>query len=604
MDVGLFVGIAALHLYFSSKSKRCPGKTASAAGGADGDDENHQEDHLRRTLQDGTSLNASEAVCIVTHDNQVITANNNCDGKIITRAEMRLHNLWHRATYILIRHEPEHGVEQHGNDPSDVWVLVQKRSSLKDYCPGKLDPTPGGVVGYGGETYRDNAIRELDEEMGIVIDEDDDDDPALSSSSSSQPKKQQRDRHSTLRRLFTFPYQDARVKVWGEFMECIYRGALRDLKLQASEVASVERMSLQALNDLMQQRPHDFMPDALHAMQLYMQRRQDVKVDRRLLHGYSSSNLDDYKLRPKLKALFFDCDDCLYQDDWKVAKLLTQKIEDYCVVERQLRPGQAYELYQQYGTALRGLLAEGYLSDSPQAIDDYLYKVHDIPIQKLLQRDNELVEVLKCMDPAIPRYIFTASVHHHAQRCLQALGIESFFEPSHIIDCKACDLETKHSRHSFEQAMKIAGVKHPVRNVHKQCTNKNRQISRMCVVVCIQTRSLHFDLSIFASFLYLHQRRNVSCWMIACRISVRHAKLDGAVSWLVALDVIVAKQFLRNMQNYRLIAFMIFETFFRNSLCLLLLLQPAKARNRTRKICWFLDFGFSMVNECVRRDIS
>jgi pyrimidine 5'-nucleotidase len=204
----------------------------------------------------------------------------------------------------------------------------------------------------------------------------------------------------------------------------------------------------------------------LHAMQLYLQRQHDVNVNRRLLHGYSSSNLDEYKLRPKLKAIFFDCDDCLYQDDWTVAKLLTQKIEDWCL-EHHLRPGQAYELYKQYGTALRGLLAEGYLPNSPQAIDEYLYTVHDIPIDKLLPRDNDLVEMLKSMDPSIPRYIFTASVHHHAQRCLQALGIETFFEKT-VIDCKACHLETKHSRHSFEQAMKIARVEHPVRETHNK----------------------------------------------------------------------------------------------------------------------------------------
>ena len=68
---------------------------------------------------------------------------------------MRRHKLWHRATYVLVKHEPEHD-EQHGTHPSDVYVIVQRRSRLKDYCPGKLDPTPGGVVGYG-ETYSENA---------------------------------------------------------------------------------------------------------------------------------------------------------------------------------------------------------------------------------------------------------------------------------------------------------------------------------------------------------------------------------------------------------------------------------------------------------------
>jgi len=37
----------------------------------------------------------------------------------------------------------------------------------KDYCPGKLDLTPRCVVAFG-ESYQDNAIREIYEEMGIA----------------------------------------------------------------------------------------------------------------------------------------------------------------------------------------------------------------------------------------------------------------------------------------------------------------------------------------------------------------------------------------------------------------------------------------------------
>ena len=31
------------------------------------------------------------------------------------------------------------------------------------------------------------------------------------------------------------------------------------------------------------------------------------------------------------------------------------------------------------------------------------------------------------IDPSIPKYIFTASVRDHAERCLRALGIEDLF---------------------------------------------------------------------------------------------------------------------------------------------------------------------------------
>jgi len=260
--------------------------------------------------------------------------------------------------------------------------------------------------------------------------------------------------------LFTFPYEDDRVKVWGDFYECTYHGAIKDLVVQKDEVDEVLRMSLRDLSELIETSPNEFMPDACHAMRLYFQRKMDVKVNRRYLKGYSSSNLDSYDLRPMPGAIFFDCDDTLYFDGWETANQLTKKIDEWCT-GHGLKPGQAYELYKQYGTALRGLLAEGYLEDTEDAIDGFLKDVHDIPIDDLLQRDSELREILLAIDPSIPKYIFTASVSHHAVRCLKALGIDDLFDD--IIDCKRCDFESKHSEHSFRVAMEVARISDPER---------------------------------------------------------------------------------------------------------------------------------------------
>jgi putative hydrolase of the HAD superfamily/pyrimidine and pyridine-specific 5'-nucleotidase len=389
---------------------------------------------LQSELEAGTSLNANEKICHVNSENIVIGS--------ALRSEMRLKNLWHRATYILVIHS------DFGNEPAtprndgtmihdleNTFVLVQKRSKFKDYCPGKLDPLPGGVVGEN-ESYHENAVRELHEEMGIRVE--------------SSP--------SSLVRLFTFPYEDDRVKVFGDIYECIYHGSLHDLIIQKEEVEDVFRLSLQQLKDRIEKHPDDFMPDACHAMKLYFQRMGDIQVKRRLLKGYSSADLDSYRLRPKPKVIFFDCDDCLYFDGWKTANQLTLKIDEWCV-NHGLRPGEAYELYKKYGTALRGLLAEGHIPQTEDAIDAFLRDVHDIPVHELLQPDEELREILLRVDPNIPKYIFTASVRDHAERCLEALGIADLFVD--IIDCKKCNLETKHSRHSFEAAMHVAGITDP-----------------------------------------------------------------------------------------------------------------------------------------------
>jgi pyrimidine 5'-nucleotidase len=379
---------------------------------------------LLKSLQDGTSRDSQERICTVSEDN-VPTLNGNL------RSEMRLQNLWHRATYILVRHAVANG---------DDVVFVQRRSMQKDYCPGKLDPTPGGVVGFGESCFL-NAEREIEEEMGINV----------------QEGNLQKNR---IDRLFTFSYQDEKVKVWGEFYEAVYNGPFDDLKIQKEEVDEVFSMTLDELKHQIEVDQDSFMPDCCHAMRLYFQRKSDVKVQRRLLKGYSSGDLDRYDLRPKPSVVFFDCDDTLYFDGWKTANHLTKNIEKWCVEKIGLQPGQAYKLYKQYGTALRGLLAEGHLEDTEEAIDRFLEEVHDLPISELLMPDPELRKMLLKMDPSIPKYIFTASVSHHAERCLKALGIEDLFEDV-IIDVKRCKLETKHSRQSFDEAMKIAGVDDP-----------------------------------------------------------------------------------------------------------------------------------------------
>jgi 8-oxo-dGTP pyrophosphatase MutT (NUDIX family) len=74
--------------------------------------------------------------------------------------------------------------------------------------------TQGGVVG-AGESYEDNAAREVEEEMGVV--------------------------GAPLSPLFDFFFEDAVTRVWGRTFRATHDGPLT---LQASEVAGGEWMSL------------------------------------------------------------------------------------------------------------------------------------------------------------------------------------------------------------------------------------------------------------------------------------------------------------------------------------------------------------------------
>jgi hypothetical protein len=92
------------------------------------------------------------------------------------------------------------------------------------------------------------------------------------------------------------------VRVWGDFYEVWYHGSLDDLTIQEEEVEEVFSMSLRELKARIEECSDDFMPDACHAMRLYFQRKEDIHLNRRLLKGYSSGDLDKYNLRPKPKV--------------------------------------------------------------------------------------------------------------------------------------------------------------------------------------------------------------------------------------------------------------------------------------------------------------
>ncbi|KAL7530214.1 hypothetical protein ACHAXR_006162 [Thalassiosira sp. AJA248-18] len=215
-----------------------------------------------------------------------------------------------------------------------------------------------------------------------------------------------------------------------------------------------------------------------HILHLYRQHQLDSRIPgRRLLHGTSGSNIDDYTLRPEPAVVFFDCDDCLYFDNWVIAGHLTKSIEDHCQNEFGLPKGHAYKLYKEHGTALRGLIAEGYLSkDCSASMDGFLEKAHDLPIHELLSPDAQLRSMILSMRPSIRKFVFTASVSHHAQRCLEALGIADLIEG--IIDVKDCQFETKHSVSSFHVAMEKAGVDNPEACIFLDDSVKNIEAAR------------------------------------------------------------------------------------------------------------------------------
>ena len=78
------------------------------------------------------------------------------EGKVIDvlpRPEIRRRNLLHRVTATIVFH-------------SDGRVFIHQRTLSKDVYPGLFDVMVGGTVS-SGESFRLNAFRELEEELGV-----------------------------------------------------------------------------------------------------------------------------------------------------------------------------------------------------------------------------------------------------------------------------------------------------------------------------------------------------------------------------------------------------------------------------------------------------
>ena len=88
---------------------------------------------------------ACELVDVVDADNHIIST--------MTRQQMRLQRLPHRASYIVCQ------------DLSGRF-LIEVRTLCKDYAPGLLDACVGGVMQHGEEAVS-AARRELEEELGL-----------------------------------------------------------------------------------------------------------------------------------------------------------------------------------------------------------------------------------------------------------------------------------------------------------------------------------------------------------------------------------------------------------------------------------------------------
>ncbi|MEM9652395.1 MAG: NUDIX domain-containing protein [Actinomycetota bacterium] len=187
-------------------------------------------DQRERSNQEGHAGRAgrasAELVEVVTIDGTVID--------VVTRAEMRHHNLRHRCTYVAVLVGPSDraGTELTADGDTELWV--HKRASWKDTNPSFWDIAFGGVCDVGEDWHR-SAERELAEEAGIT------DAPLLD--------------------LGSFEYDDATTRVLGQ---CFVAWWPEEPSCPDGEVVALERLRLADLNWWLGD--HDVCADSVAAM--------------------------------------------------------------------------------------------------------------------------------------------------------------------------------------------------------------------------------------------------------------------------------------------------------------------------------------------------
>ena len=160
---------------------------------------------------------------------------------------------------------------------------------------------------------------------------------------------------------------------------------------------------------------------------------------------------DQAIIHPMLKYIIFDLDETLYPRDAGLMQEIGHRIHRYLIERVGLSADEAkatrLRYYQQYGTALRGLMVE-YPESSPE---DYLEFVHDIVLTNYIGPNPEL----KAMLQAIPltRVILTNATGEHARKVLDALGIANCF--SDIVDIRAIDYISKPNPHAYRRLLDL-----------------------------------------------------------------------------------------------------------------------------------------------------
>lgn len=156
-----------------------------------------------------------------------------------------------------------------------------------------------------------------------------------------------------------------------------------------------------------------------------------------------------------LKVILFDLDETLYPRASALMHVIGKRIEHYVTEYVGIPPTEAEVCRRRwrntYGTALRGMMEEGYTVD----VDDYLRYVHDVPLDGVIYPQPEVRKML--LNLPLRRAVLTNSDAAHASRVLSYLNLLDCFE--RIIDLRTLNFVNKPDPRAYQRALDILGVK-------------------------------------------------------------------------------------------------------------------------------------------------
>ncbi len=148
-----------------------------------------------------------------------------------------------------------------------------------------------------------------------------------------------------------------------------------------------------------------------------------------------------------------DLDNTLYAADQGVFQRMDRRMTDFIMRTLDISEDAADTLrlqyWRQYGTTLRGLMLHHDVAPEP-----FLHDVHDIQADELLQPNLQLQQSLAQWD--MRKVIHTNGTKEHAERIVQALGVQEYF--SEIYDIRFQDYTPKPCKETLAKLLQHEGV--------------------------------------------------------------------------------------------------------------------------------------------------